>query len=537
MSGGGQEIVYNPSERVISDDANRAQRFRGLDLNELLRALADTNYGTDDLAAASFDVQSAAQLAPVSAAVFGGLVVRPAVGGLAVAVDPGVVGLYDPDAAVNPDESQYKLIRDPGAASGSISMTANSSGQTRVDVVECSRVAGGFSVLETDNRDIFNTVTGLFSAVAVNKVVAGRLQYRVRAGTPGGGFPGAAAGWLPLAVASVPTGTTTNDTVTFWDVRPFVGDRWNAPFNVQSFNPRESTPSTFQIDAATNSAQAIANGFVEATAIDLNIFTLANGGGMYRLGGWLAPAAIDLNLAANRAGSVADGVAYVYLCEPFGLPRWANYSLALTGFRAPINPRGVLLLSNTPPDAPSGCPSSALTLPPQLSGGSVSRAVCVGVTKVTGGQCVSVMTGGRTQIATSPPYPQVNAALISGGALDFPLAVGTNYPPSAKSIRVTIDVEFTFPGGGPNIVNDAPVLSVLNTIAGNSFGSCRLPSRLYANISTSGSPVGPFTVSYEATIPVPTMAVVWDVHLTPGLIAGGAQAVTGGQLNVTGWDL
>jgi hypothetical protein len=531
VSGGGQEIQINPSERAVSDDQNRSQRFRGLDLNELLRAIADTFYGQDDLGASSQDQQSAATGTPPSSAVYGGLVVRPAVASLALTITTGTIGLYDPDASPNPDESQYKVIRDPGTTS--LTMTVNASGSTRIDVIECARVTNGFSVLETDMRDIFSSTTGLFSASTVVKVIAGRLQYRVRAGTPGAGYPGAATGWVPLAVASVPTGTTTNDTISFWDVRPLVADRWNAPFNMDSATPR-TRQSTFQIDNGTNPAVSACGGYVEATAAPSNTFGINEHGGQYRLGGFFGTTTVDLALAANHAGSITNGVAYVYLCEPFGLPRWASYTPASSGSRQPCNPRGVTLLSSTAPQAYSGSPSAPLTLtttPLGGGGGTVSKAVCIGVTSAISGVAFSLATDGDTQSSSGVPYATVNGTPGGAGTfVDYSLVAGTNYPPNARSL--TIDVSYGFTINATSNTHDAPTLG-LQTSGGGGLWFQNQPPAFFSN-PTGGGVGGAHSMRVKIPVP-PTAAAGFDVHLVAGGPLNGF--MTSGTLDVVGWDL
>lgn len=440
MSGGGQEINVNSGERAISDDQNRAQRFRGLDLNELLRALCDTNCGLDDTQASSADILSTVATAPSSATVFNGLVVRPQLGTLNLFIDPGVVGLYDPDATPNPDESQFKVIRDPGVSSATpLVMTANTSGATRIDVVECARVgAPGYTVLETDNRDIFNPVSGLFTPTTVNKVIAGRLQYRIRSGTSGGGMPANAAGWLPLAVASVPTGTSTVNGMTFWDVRPFAGDRLFPPFNLASVLPRNRR-NAIGIDVITVSGKASLNGYVETSATDPHVLSTGLGGSGYRLGGALSDA-VDLNNAANQSGSISNGPCYVYLCEPFGLPRWAQYVLG-SGVLAPAY-RGIAVLSSVAPLPILGCPSSAIAMPFGLVG-TTQKANCIVISKFGGGVVAGVLSDGRTQtVGATTTYPNVGGNPV-GSTIQFPFVSGTDFPPHATSVWLTMILTLT----------------------------------------------------------------------------------------------
>lgn len=443
MSNGEQTIVINPSERAISDDINRAQRFRGLDLNELLRALADTYCGMDDLHASALDQQTTVQLSPVSSAVFNGLVVRPQIGSLNFFVDPGVCGLYDPDAAPSPDESQYKLIRDPGVQlAGALTLPPNTSGGTIISIVECARVAGGFSVLETDNRDIFNPVTGLFSATTVNKVVAGRLQYRVRSGGSGGGFPGTALGWMPLCVVSQPTGVTvlTATNCIFWDVRPFVGDRIFAPFNLGRFRPLRGKNTT-QVDVLSVGGKALLQGAVEISATDSGVLS---GGppSLYRLGGAF-DGTVDLDDTTNQSGTISTGNAYIYLMEPFGLPRWARYGLQ-SGVLIPKNTRGIPTVSMTAPIPQLLAPASPLAMPTSTGlGGTCTKAACIAMAVTLGALITTTATDGVRQSSSGlalPPYASKVLTNVGGGVFHGSYVPATDYPGIARSVRVRVGI-------------------------------------------------------------------------------------------------
>src|SRR3974390_972747 len=188
MSRGGRERLVNRSERAISTDILRLQLFNSADLNELLLQLLNGGFGADDSGACSLSSPPSTTNTPLTGTVVGGLLVQPVNGSASVTIAPGIALVMDPDAAPNPDDSQYKFVRDPGQQTiGVLTIGANASGSIRIDVIECARVAApGYSVIETDNRDIFDPVTGLFSAATVNKVTAGGPQKRGRPGTPRG---------------------------------------------------------------------------------------------------------------------------------------------------------------------------------------------------------------------------------------------------------------------------------------------------------------------------------------------------------------
>lgn len=500
---GWERLVINPNERAISTDIIRLQAFKGADAAEIWRALLDTSSNTDNLDASSFGTSpgggSTSQTSPVSAAVLNGLAVIPAVGSLSLQVQPGICFLYDPDATPNSDESQYKFVRDPGVQTpGVLLMTANSSGSTRIDVIEVARanIAGGApdAVIETDNRDQYNTTTGLFSATTVNKVTAGRLQYRVRAGTPGGGFPGTAAGWMPLVVASVPTGTTTNDTITFWDVRPLVEDRVLAPFNLTT--QRALSRGFALADDATNNPKTILTGEVSCGAPDLFSTT---GNALYRLGGRIRrgspgldgpnaglPDGVDLNDAANQSGAmIASSPTYVYLAEPFSLPRWARYTDAASGARKPRSCRGMLIVSQVGPYHYSVAPSGSITLPASMgfNGAGTSKAACIFVTSTNGAARVmgGVMDEARNCFWNTQTYSTPAGTLTGGGTANqtvtFNLSDGSTHPPNAKALWVVFS--FTY----------------------STAGNLSQQLQMFAKMQVSGGGPTPFSVQQSTQLP------------------------------------
>lgn len=464
MSSGPESIVFNQSERMVSVDLNRLQQLVAQFRSELYRAFCDTLAGTDDVDASAVEVPNTTQLSPDSATIWGGLRVVPAVGAASITVTPGVIAILDPDSPADPNDSPLKLVNDAGVPSpGTLAIAANASGQIRVDVIECARVASpGYLVLETDNRDIYNNATQIFTPATVNKVIAGALQYRVRQGTPGSGYPGAATGWVPLAIASVPTGTTTCDTVTFWDVRPMACDRVRPGHNNPNYSPRV-VQADLGIVGGTGAGGSVMNGKVDAIATDVGVGS-ARAGGLYRVGGVLnrgtpgTDGVLDLSDAANQSGSFGNNtLTYVYLLLPFGLPRWARYTDSGSGVRKPRSPRGIPVLSQVAPhayDQRTGTPGfdgqPSAPIPNPLStglGGSTSVGVAIaahywstGLGKLRSG----LIAHGRTQ------HVDFSATTISGGlagtnpsqTFTWALNPGTDFPSNAKALHCTIFYNF-----------------------------------------------------------------------------------------------
>jgi len=409
MASGMKKMVINTQERAISPDINRLQDFKAADSAEFARYLMDVSENFDLAPGVVTEYSSVS--APLRAEVVNGIMVTPQIGSLDLLVTPGLLYALAPDGGA--EDSNYKFVRSLGiTVLGTLSMTANASGFLRIDVIECSVTD---TIVETDNRDIFNPTTGLFTAAAVTKAREGRLTFRVRAGVPGSGYPAAVSGWLPLAVASVPTGTTSNDTVTFWDVRPLVSDR------VRGLSAgEEEMPTWGEMNFRVQN-----NGGV--TASDLTGIARVAYRGRW-LGGALrrgTPGATDTYVTNLRDADVKHGGGFAYttgalytvwLMTPFGLPRWSRYTDFGAGFRRPRSPNGILMVSNIPSDARSR-PASPIPLPDCLGGiaaGSTSEGVCIstGIMFATG--LGGFVTSDRRTIMTNAAVTLANT--ITPGA-------------------------------------------------------------------------------------------------------------------------
>lgn len=369
MSSGMREILINLRERALSDDTNRLQRFKSQDVGELFRYMLDVT-GSDDLDAGSVVVEHTTLENPLRAEVINGLLVRPIAATLSLTVDPGVLYAVAPDG--DADASAYKYVRDAGIPSaGTLALTANSSGSTRFDVVECSIDPVPATVNAT--RDVFSVTTGTFTPTLVTKEVSGHLAYRVRLGTPGGGFPGTVAGWLPLAVVVSNTGALVTGDYTMWDVRPLTSDRQLAPSALSS-----SVPVAWAGKALASYGGGTGGGRFDSILNGRRV------GGRLRSGNDNPPLTADTETfsytsAENRENgyaAAANSRWFLYLCTPYGLPRWAKYST--TAPRLPRSPRGIPMVSAVAPDA-DGRPSTGIPLPAPHAGHLVatSEAVCV----------------------------------------------------------------------------------------------------------------------------------------------------------------
>ncbi len=370
MSSGNRRLRINTQERAVSSDINRLQQFANQDSAEMARYLLNVRTDDDD---PGVSVEDGTVATPLGAQIINGFMVKPQSGNLSLFVDPGVLYAMAPDAAV--DDSNYKYVRDAGISSlGLLLMTANSSGDIRIDVIECR--INPVELVVADSRDIFDPTTGLFSATSVTKELSARLEFRVRAGTPASGMPAHASGWLPLCVASVPDGTTSNDTITFWDVRPLVSDRARGPMATSCADQLLSLDGTFDYLFATRakligSARAILNG--------------REVGGQFRK--TVPGSSVDyfdpLDADNQDTGTITDGgitagdCVYIYVATPFVLPRWARYTDGPSG-RVPQAPKGILVASLIEASY-EGNPVSPIAMPAStgLGATTTAEAMCV----------------------------------------------------------------------------------------------------------------------------------------------------------------
>jgi hypothetical protein len=438
-------VVTNTRERAVSDDINRQQAFLGAGLGEFLRYLLDVSYGSDDAGAGAFATEFTTQESPLRAEVIGGLLVRPQLGNLLVAIDPGVLYCIDPGASPSADDSVYKFVKDVGVTIGAGLQFAPGAVGTRVDVVECARFV---VTSESDNRDIFNPATSLFQATTVTKATQSQLVYRIRQGTPGGGFPGTQPGWLPLCVASIPSTAVSCDAMTFWDVRPLLSDRWPSIQNSPNAVARPRLMARFNGADPTSTG-----GLIEAAM---------NG---RRLGGKFSALNLSTPSAAtlwdpNMSGSTAGTIWHLYLATPFGLPRWATYTPSSSGSRVPQGPRGIPILSPAPGD-PSGIALNLAgpVLPPALGLGAVmldqgaqdAVEVAAGVWTGTSPQGVTASTPGTDYLPGGGAFVRLTGTVVAGRTIEFVLVAGTHFPAAARSLRVQLNAAYSSPFSSPNV--------------------------------------------------------------------------------------
>jgi hypothetical protein len=389
MSNGGNRVILNTRERVISNDHNRLQDMIASSRANALARLHNDRY--DERVPGYAPQVIIGGQTPMLADVFGGLFVKVD-DATSLLVDPGVVGVMDPDPSPGLDDNPYKVIDDPGIQTlGVLTWLANSGGGIRIDLVVADVVE---QVIETDNRDVYDTSTGLFTTQTVNKVMAKRLAYSIVRGTPGSGMP-AIPNRIVLAVASVPVGSTGWADCTFWDVRPMVSQRINS--NITLENPRRHYEFGFSLRGGSLSNAA-------STIFDGTARTEFDG---YLVGGTLVKGtpgggdvAFDIDDPANATNNATmatatdEGCNPVFLLFPAGLPRWARYSVGnapgLT-IRAPYGCQGILVAGrktlNDHLKIDATGKASGVTPPSStgLTGTSDGVAICVANLSVGGG--------------------------------------------------------------------------------------------------------------------------------------------------------
>jgi hypothetical protein len=482
MPTGAKRIIFNKKERIASDDHNRQAKLNQLSIAEMFRLMANVHGDDED----SFDltVPNTTET-PLRAEIFNGLLVRPQIGNFNVLIDPGVIGIMAPDAVV--DESNYKLVHDIGVSTPLV-IGANASGSIRVDVIECQ--IDSVATTESESRDVFNDVTGLFSATSLTKTYIAKLTYRIRQGTPGSGLPANQSGWLPLCIASVPSGAASNNDVTFWDVRPMLSDRVYQPYGLTR------DLSTYE----TANMQLNDRDF----ASEVRLFGLFRGVHKgRRVGGYLRRGSVgtnqnyvDLLLAANQQNGgigTSTGVKFVYLAFPAGLPRWARYTDSASGSRIPRAPKGIVILANTGPGY-HGRNTGTITLPTTMGLGNIvvaiGDAMCIAASYMSSSTLRGGIHDGRVfwcRTANASPGAEGILVNVQGGAtvntMLWAPTPSTDYPANAKALWAQFVATLTFPNSA-EYVQQTAYLEILSP-GGQSFA---VVGTLYNHfINTSGA--------------------------------------------------
>jgi len=519
-------LIWNFRERMVSDDLNRSEQYLAAAAVEQLRHLYLAS-AVEDEAEGKTAVASLVTT-PLRAIVLEGLRVRPEIGTTSLFIEPGALVCASPDADPHPADSTARFIVDGGQqTAGQLVLTAGGGG-TRIDLVEC---APSNVVIEADSRDIFNPGTGLFAPVNINKVARGALTYRIRTGVAGGGMPAREAGWLPLAVCSVPSSATTWDDVTVWDVRPLLADLARPPHLVVEQFPRSLRQFGSVIEEGAGNWRA-------RGVIDLELSG-------WKCGGDIATAASGLNYVRLDSGggnqepgfaAVASSPYYLYLAQPFGLPRWCKLSPSTSGERTPQSPRGIPIFTQKAPAGLSGKAGSAISLPTATGlGGSTTNAIVAlaGVFGVGTAFCALAQEGGAYRLEN----PGIALAPASGAATStvvYSLVGNTSYPAHARAVSLRFSTTVSDTTG--------TVHGVSRELRMRDSTGVVVYSRKFTTTETvpaAGSYTDVWELDLSITPNLPTGAAqTVSVELTFGVTGGvGPETYSGQSAVVCGWQL
>lgn len=472
MSSGRKQVQFNTRERLISPDHNRLQSFLASYANEAMRqqmlAPQDDSLAVGTTFTASGALTTAVDVvaprAPTRGGVLNGLMVVVPMGAQYVLVTAGMLLLIDPDGQLgssnpnpaNPDDlGPAKLVMSSGVqVAGQLAWTANAGAGFRVDVVECQRTD---VIAETDNRDIFNQSTGMFSPQSVTKVVEGRLTFRIRQGVVGGGLPAPELGWYPLAVISAPAGAGSLDDCTVWDVRDLLSDLATPYANVRSVFPRVERYKLF-LDRFTAPGEYRLSGQALGTY---------NG---WKIGGIFAHSfAVPYTDIADAPNYWAAGLAllpsailYVYALWPSGYVRWVKYhetAIVGVGGRCPGPFRGVLTVSHV--TALNGQPTAPVALPTGTGlGGSTlfGMALVASVTNAAAGPLGFVADDDFVHLES--PVWNPKPAVIADPNCDFAFVPGSDFPSGTNKIRVQLQATLGAPAAGDSYIYDSTIKMV-----------------------------------------------------------------------------
>lgn len=447
MAQGDKRLVLNLRERITSADFNRLQSIAAAEKAGLLRALYDDVLG-DWYTKGGLQTPVTSSANRATGDVYGGLMVQPDNASYYL-VTPGVAGILEP-SGLGFDDNPYRVVVDPGVTTaGVLPFTANTSGQSRWDVVECAPVD---RMLTQETRSIFNPSTGIASPVLVDKERAGQLTYYVRTGTPGAGIPvdiAAGNGRLPLAVVHVPNGSTSLLTSDVYDVRPLVRDRVRpSPVSAGTGNGyapiqgAEYRVTNIGYNQFAGVAESEFNGYLAGGVLERSTpSTLAQFGSTAAGGG--RATGVNIDLAENMNTSLVyatDNVISLVAVFPNNLPRFQRYSqVAIGSGRIPTGPRGMLVVTKAAPSA-NGIFYN-LPIPNAVFGvGATANGCLLAQTSYGTGRPRRVNAqGGIHQLEDSP---RLQATTSGGSSFSFDLDPNGNlyWPSSANRVFLRFDL-------------------------------------------------------------------------------------------------
>lgn len=535
MANGGRYakwLVYNLNERAVSSDQNREQYMHHQALIETMRHMIDptSNFEFNSNGSETFGTGNETSL---RGHIIDGVRFRPEIGTANAFIEPGIALVIDTPSPVG-EQSKSSLVYDSGVQSVGLLVLTPGAGSTRIDVVECRRID---QVFETDNRDIYNPGTGIFTATTVPKVVGSVFEYRIRTGTPGAGFPGVVAGWMPIAVCSVPSVSTTWDNVTVWDVRPLIKDRWNAPH--QSLRNSPALGRQLIRSDSTVGGQLRIAGFVDAQ------FEGYCAGGRLDIGvPGTRPGYVDIRSASNQESGavvyVANKMWFLYLVFPYDLPRWVRYTDASSGSRVPGSVRGIPTASVKKPLFDG---TSSLQIFPPLSTGLQSgvytgRAFCIAAGRTDNSAIPSgINTDGDHASLYADDIPAVTETSQSAIETVWTLTTGDMFPDNARSIDLRLIVTFN-----TNEVAKFSASELFLVTDESGVNYYVMVVQGHRTVFTTIAGVQSWIISAGIRIPltpVPNLPVArtFKVKWLHGIGGIASLSMTGGNLFVRGWNI
>lgn len=503
MPSGYKNEVINNRERAVSNDINRLQAFFGASLSQVMYEMFGKYFASDDLFPGT-ELEIAPGGAPPFHGVLNGLRAYPVNGSINLLITPGVAFIENTGAGS--DDAPFMFVQDPGiTVAGSLQLSP-APGATRIDVLECQSV---LSTLESDNRDIYNVATGLFAPALVSKVQAYRMSYRLRAGTPGAGFPGWTAGWMPLMVASVPAAAATWDACELWDVRALVSEYWNSPYgSIKTNSIIEAAHLRCEETAVAAPYDVVLTGALEGKYTTMRVSGVASNHptGM----GYIDISKTTANHAAGYTPG-ANAIWYLYLAFPNGMGGWRKYNSSAFSPRVPTAIRGIPIVTQVPP-APNRYPTAVLALPTATGlGGTTVNAVCVaaGITNAAA-KMRGFVTDGRMTFpkgSMGPIGPTSSDPLVTH-ITRYTLTDNTDFPACAKAIRFASNLSVT--ASVPPASGDAPACVEVTARVYNDAGTF-YHSEVY---------LGKFTSICKGIGGNALFRIEGDIPLNPKAVAG-----------------
>lgn len=543
-TGSNRRLIWNSREQVTSSDLNRAQAFQSGDLGELFRFFVAEGSNPGFLPGANdpiafdwkngFTEDHAVQETPMYGQVIGGFTASTVLGTMNIKIDAGVAFVVDPDASPQSDDSPYKLVRDSGTT---ITVPTADLSQTRIDVIEVSRKD---VITVTDSRNQYDTATGLFTPVTVNKAGMGQFTWRIRSAAAGAGTPSPVAGWMPLYVVSVPANTTDTSSMKIWDVRPLISGR-SALVNRVASHGQGHLKQTW------------GSGYLSGSNLMFQGYAEVHDQYGYRLGGQLLgkQAVINFGNTFFQAAGFTPGAGnyyYVYI----GIPITANVNAAGSGYMPNLGPRwalmanidvgspyrpfepvGLIVISTTPPDE-SG---KALLTTPSVTGlNSSMTGHMVGMGWVTAGGALTgfMMKNGRlTLLANSSGSEPTISTTPSANVATFSLTPNTHFPRNAKGIYASFSVPFTTLNGN---LNGFPIIVTTASQANTSN------YEVVHQVECFGPNAALATVVFSCYLPIDSLwytgdqAQIIKIQQHPSYTAYGNIPASAAQMTITGFE-